>query len=101
MRSDLRRVYTEQARIHNKKSDKSLWRSALFCSRVVGKYEEGASRGLANDLGVSPDTVEDRAHGYAMFEQLCKMKMESFVYLFFKPDDCRMFIFPTFAPCGM
>jgi len=69
----LRKVYVEQAIKADQQSDKPLWKSALFCSRVVGKYEKGATQGLADDMNRSVDTVEDRAHAYMMFEKLCKL----------------------------
>jgi len=55
-------------------ADKHNWKSALFASRIVGKYDRGATIGLANDSGVSVDTIEDRAHAYMMFERLCKLQ---------------------------
>jgi hypothetical protein len=77
---DLTRVYAEQAIRHDLKGDLSLWRSALFCSRVVGTRDRGATLGLADDMGRSADTVEDRAHAYWMFEKLCKLN-RPFVFL--------------------
>jgi len=52
-------------------SDYSRWHSALFCSRVVGKYSV-ETKILADEMGVSSDTIEGMAHAYAMFEMLCK-----------------------------
>ena len=65
-----------QASKHDRKSDSALWLSALWCARVVSRNtpgERGKTLALANDLSRSPDTVEDRAHGYWMFEKLCKL----------------------------
>ena len=69
----LREIYAREAIKHDKKSDGSIWISALFCSQVVGKYAIGATLGLADDMSRSTDTVEDRAHGYSLFERLCKL----------------------------
>lgn len=69
----LREVYASQAIKYDKSSDKAIWISALFCSRVVGKYTIGATLGLADDMNRSTDTVEDRSHGYSLFEKLCKL----------------------------
>ena len=70
---ELRSVYVQQAARSYRKSDKARWISALWCSRVVGRYDKGATQGLADDMGVSVDTVEDLAHAYCLFEDLCKM----------------------------
>lgn len=78
---ELRRVYVQQAAQSYRKSDKARWISALWCSRVVGKYERGATLGLADDMGLSVDTVEDLAHAYQIFEDLCKL------------PDARLFVF--------
>lgn len=62
-----------------KKSDKEKWIFNLMCSRIVSnpergiKYERGATNGLASDAGVSVDTVENGAHAYWMFEDLCNV----------------------------
>ena len=78
---ELRRIYVQQAANSYRRSDKERWKSALWCSRVVGKYDRGATRGLADDMGVSVDTVEDLAHAYNIFEDLCKL------------PDARWFVF--------
>lgn len=51
----------------------SDWKSALFASRIVGNYTPMQTRGFAEDVGRSPDTIEDRAHAYWLFERLCKL----------------------------
>lgn len=80
---NLQMVFSEQAIKYDKKSDIDLWKSALFCSRIVGNYKEGATRGLASDMNRSVDTIEDRAHAYMMFEKLCKLKTgEHRLYVF-------------------
>lgn len=80
----LREIYVREAVRHDKKSDKEIWLSAVFCEPVVGKYDRGATLGLADDMSRSPDTIEDRAHGYAIFKKLCKLdggKYRQFVFL--------------------
>jgi hypothetical protein len=77
----LRPIFVQQAAKSYRKSDKARWISALWCSRVVGKYDKGATLGLATDMGVSVDTVEDLAHAYNIFEDLCKL------------PDARKFVF--------
>lgn len=54
-----------------RRSDGALWVSALACAGVVGNYTVGDTRGLASDMGVSPDTVEDLAHAYLLYRELC------------------------------
>lgn len=81
---ELRKVFVQQAAKSYRKSDKARWISALWCSRVVernGKGDKGATQGLATDMGLSVDTVEDLAHAYWIFEDLCKM------------PDARLFVF--------
>lgn len=56
-----------------RKSNESRWLFALFASRIVGKYGFGGTRGLASDMSVSPDTVENHAHAYWVFEKLQKL----------------------------
>lgn len=60
-----------------RKSNSSRWVFAFFCSRVVGKYGFYGTRGLANDMNVSPDTVEDHAHAYWLFDKLRKLNDSS------------------------
>lgn len=69
----LREVYVRKAIETYRKKDGYDWQSALWCSRIVGKYEKGATLGLADDMAVSTDTVEDRAHAYMLFEKLGKL----------------------------
>lgn len=80
---ELRRVYVQQAARAYRKSDKERWKSALWCSRVVGKYDRGATKGLAEDMGLSVDTVEDLAHAYMLFEDLCKLPDARLFVIFF------------------
>ena len=72
----LRQVCVQQAHKHYQKSNKGRWLSAAWCSKVVersGKGDKGKTKGLASDMGVSVDTVENMAHAYWMFEDLCKL----------------------------
>jgi hypothetical protein len=70
----LREVYVRKAIETYRKKDGYDWQSALWCSRVVGNYEKGATLGLADDMSVSTDTIEDRAHAYMLFEKLGKLE---------------------------
>ena len=64
-------VLYEKVRTAYKHSDDGRWEAARWCAKVVGKYEEGATAGLADYMGVSPDTIENMAHAYRMFIELC------------------------------
>lgn len=68
--SDLQLVARQQAAQHYRTGNKARWKSALWCSKVVGKYERGATVGLAQDMGVSVDTIENMAHAYMMYDEL-------------------------------
>lgn len=50
-----------------------IWYSSIWCERVVGHYDHGATEGMASDLNKSRDTIEDRAHTYAIFLDLIRM----------------------------
>ena len=54
-----------------KNSDSGRWEAARWCAKVVGKYERGATIGLADDMGVSADTIENLAHAYTMYIEFC------------------------------
>lgn len=69
----LRQIEFRQAINAYRKSDSSRWVSALWCSRIVGNYERGATLGLASDMGVSVDTIEWMAHAYILFKDLAKL----------------------------
>jgi hypothetical protein len=56
-----------------RKSDDTKWVSAFYCSQVVGNYERGATLGLASDMGLSTDTIEDMAHAYSLYNELRRM----------------------------
>lgn len=56
-----------------KQSDEKVWVTAYACAGVVGNYQRGGTLGLASDMGVSPDTVEDLAHAYSIYNELCEL----------------------------
>lgn len=56
-----------------RRSDESRWVFNLFASRIVGVYGRGGTIGLAADMNVSTDTVEDGAHAYRMYKTLMNM----------------------------
>lgn len=56
-----------------RKSDEKLWVTAYACGQVVGNYDRGATMGLASDMGVSTDTIEDLAHAYSIYNELCEL----------------------------
>ena len=70
-KEQLRKVFVSQAVKHDQSSDKAMWLSSVWCEKVVGGYERGATLGLADDMSRSVDTVEDRSHGYELFKRLC------------------------------
>lgn len=82
-------VFASQGIKSYKKSDKEKWFFNLACSKLVGnpergiKCERGVTLGFASDAGVSPDTVEDGAHAYWMFEDLCKVDGGIYRYYIF------------------
>ena len=70
-------VAYKEAVKHDLVADKKIWLSAVWCAKVVQRNrpgERGLSLGLADEMGRSVDTVEDRAHAYWMFEKLCKLR---------------------------
>ncbi len=70
-------TYSRKAAEAYRKSDNSRWVSALFCFKVVGAYERGATIGLSSDMGVSVDTIEDLAHAYQLYYELRHMPSAS------------------------
>ena len=70
-------IYSRKAAEAYRRSDKSRWVCALFCYKVVGSYERGATLGLASDMGVSVDTVEDLSHSYQLYHELRRMPQAS------------------------
>lgn len=74
MNEDRKKIrYFKLATDSYRKSDDALWVSTLACAGVVGNYDRGATMGLASDMGVSPDTVEDLAHAYTIYNELCEL----------------------------
>lgn len=68
--------YTLGAIRYDRSGDQNIWLSALYCSKVVNRNtpgERGKTLALAYEMNRSPDTIEDRAHGYWMYEELCGM----------------------------
>lgn len=61
-----------------RKSNDDKWVSAFWCAQVVGNYDRGATLGLASDMSVSSDTVEDLAHSYQLYYELCGFDCGSF-----------------------
>ena len=57
-----------------KNSDNGRWEAARWCAKIVGKYEKGATIGLADDMGVSSDTIENMAHAYSMYIEFCSVQ---------------------------
>lgn len=83
--TSIRKIYSDKGLegVYRKKAADAFisanhedWKSALWASRIVGKYERGSTLGLADDTGKSVDTIEDRAHAYSMFEKLCNIGNE-------------------------
>jgi hypothetical protein len=66
-------LYIEQAYKADRDSNTKKWIECLWASRIVGKYEYGASLKLAARLNVEVDSVEDWAHAYKIFEELCQV----------------------------
>ena len=56
--------------MHYKRGDVARWVAAFWCAQVVGKYDRGATVGLAGDMGVSVDTVANLAHAYSIYAEL-------------------------------
>lgn len=68
--SDLNRY----ARQSYRKSNEQRWVFALITSNIVGNYDRGATLGLAEEMNVSVDTVEDHAHAFWVYNKLRRMK---------------------------
>lgn len=78
---ELRKIFTEKAIQTDRQSNNETWKSCLFCSMVVGKYvnshreaDKQSTQSLAADMNKSTDTVEDRAHAYFIFRELCEFE---------------------------
>lgn len=46
------------------------WTAAFFATQIVGRYEKGATRELADELAVSPDTIEALARAAIVYTEL-------------------------------
>lgn len=66
-------MYVEQIQRHSNTEKWGIWRTAIWCHRAVGKYSVGETKGIAESIGKSRDTVEDRAHMYALFLDLIEI----------------------------
>ena len=64
-------IWYDRACTAYKNSDDGRWEAARWCAKIVGKYERGATIGLAEDMGVSCDTIENMAHAYTMYIEFC------------------------------
>lgn len=62
--------YSRRAHAAYRKGDASRWTSAFWCDKVVGNYDEGATQGMADEMSLSSDTVEDLAHSYSIYKKL-------------------------------
>jgi len=85
----LQEVYSKQAGLHYVKSDKEKWSFNLWCHLAMygrdgkKKYERGATLAIADEHGISEDTVEVSGNAYMMFRQMCELdegKFRSFVF---------------------
>lgn len=72
-----REVAVAQATNSYRRADKEHWKTALWCSKVVGKYDNGATLGMARDMSVSTSTIENHAHAYFMFQDLCSIDRQN------------------------
>lgn len=63
------------------KSNESRWVFNFFASRIVGTYGFGGTRGLADDMSVSPDTVENGAHAFWIFDELRNLGDQERIYV--------------------
>ena len=64
-------IWYEKARSAYKGSDAVRWEAARWCAKIVGKYERGGTIGLADYMGTSADTIENMAHAYKVYIELC------------------------------
>lgn len=71
-------IWYSKASSAYKASDTGRWEAARWCAKVVGRYERGLTLGLADDMGVSSDTVENLAHAYMMYIELCSKQKYRF-----------------------
>ena len=67
-------IWYEKARSAYKGSDTGRWEAARWCAKIVGKYERGGTIGLADYMGTSADTIENMAHAYKVYIELCSKR---------------------------
>lgn len=70
-----------QIQRHSNNERWAIWHSAPWCYRVVGNYEIGQTQKVAEEIGKSRDTVEDRAHMYTLFLDLIAMGCEERIFV--------------------
>jgi len=87
--AQLQQVYAKQAGIHYGRSDDQKWIFNLWCHLAMygsdgkKKYERGATLAIADEHGISEDTVEVSGNAYTMFRQLCEFdggKFRNYVF---------------------
>jgi len=74
-------LYVEQIKRQGNKEKWGIWYTAIWCHRAVGKYSVGETNSLAEAIGKSRDTVEDRAHMYAMFLDLISLGQKEYSFV--------------------
>lgn len=57
----------------SQQTDDGHWKLARAANWVVGKYEKGATREMAEAVGRSISTVEDHAHAWLLYVDFCLM----------------------------
>ena len=55
---------------HYRGGEQERWLATPAAAQIVGRYEKGATRELANELAVSPDTIESLARAYIVYRGL-------------------------------
>jgi hypothetical protein len=87
--TQLQQLYSKQAGIHYNKSDREKWKFNLWCNLSMygkdgrKKYERGTTLAIADEHGISEDTVEVSGNSYQMFREMCELdegKFRSFVF---------------------
>ena len=64
-----------------KGADKTRWVAAYWAAQIVGKYDRGATLALATEMGVSPDTVENLARAYRLYDDLRKCNEGEYLHI--------------------
>jgi len=60
----------------SQKTDSGHWEIARAANKIVGKYKAGATREMAEAVGVSSSTIEDHAHAWWIYTDFCKMGVQ-------------------------